>query len=85
MLPHRAVARRSPVIFVPTILDPLPDIAVHVAEAPAIRRICSDLAGATQPRIAVVSILQRNRVAERIPGVRAGPAGIFPSASEGSR
>ena len=37
--PRRSVARRSPVIIVPIVLDPLPDIAVHVVQAPWVRQI----------------------------------------------
>src|SRR5215475_4211712 len=36
--PCRAVRRRSVVVVVPAILDPLPDIAVHVVQAECIRR-----------------------------------------------
>jgi hypothetical protein len=47
IFPGRSVGRRTAVIFVRVVLDPFQDVAVHVVEAPAIRRVSSDLAGVT--------------------------------------
>jgi hypothetical protein len=47
--PRRYVARRTLVGFVPVILDPLGDIAVHVMHAPMIGWIVANLTGAMQP------------------------------------
>src|SRR5262249_53560179 len=50
ILPGGSIARRAPVVVMPVIFDPLPDIAVHVVDTPRVCRVGADLAGGAQPR-----------------------------------
>jgi hypothetical protein len=69
--PRRAIARGTLVAVMPDVLHPLPDVAVHVVKTPGVRRIGAHLAGLTDVQ-AVVRVLGRDRIAERIAGCRPG-------------
>ena len=75
--PRRSVVRRTLIILVPIILDPFPYIPMHVVETPGIRWVGPDLTGRPNPNRHNWR-LWCDRLAERIPGHRTGPAGIFP-------
>ena len=72
--PHASVRRRSNVVFVPTVLDPLPHVPVNIVQSEAGRRerthrnrplTATALAAETMNQVpVVVRILRRNRQAE---------------------
>jgi hypothetical protein len=75
--PGAAVIWRPLVVVVPAVLDPLPDIAMHVVEAPLVGRVRADLDGLSDI-LAEVGVVVRDPGANVISRCRSGPAGIFP-------
>src|SRR5262245_2623896 len=75
--PGATVAGRTVVAIVPAVLDPLPDVAMHVEQPPGIGAIAADLAGPAKV-VAVVRVVRRDLVAPRVARPGASPAGVFP-------
>jgi hypothetical protein len=63
------------VAVVPAVLDPLPHVAVHVVEAPGVRRVGADLGG---PVPVIVRFFGRDLVAPRVARRRPSPGDILP-------
>src|SRR5262245_9427007 len=80
--PGRAVVRCAVVIGMQTILDPLPDVAVHVVEAERVGRKRADRRGLAAVKIAAaavaVGVVFAELVAPRIGRRRAGARRILP-------
>ena len=75
--PGRAVGRRTSIIPIPAVLDPLPDIAVHVVKTKGVRGVTAD--GLSFQPSATPSRLRRvKRVSPMILRRRPGTSGVFP-------
>jgi hypothetical protein len=71
-------ARRAFIAVVPTILRPLPHIAVHVVEAPGVGWVGADLAGLDEFAEVVGLLGRRGIVAPPVARRRSRPNGVLP-------
>src|SRR6266540_1705359 len=80
--PSRAVRRRSIVIALIAILDPFPNVAIHVVQAERIGRKradwCSFIIGPLAAATAAICISVSDLVAPGIGGVRTGACRVLP-------
>ncbi len=75
---RRCRRRRPCVTLVPAVLDPLPHVAVHVVQAPGVRRVGADLGGPAHVHAEIGLLGRRRIVTPPVAGRRPGPAGVLP-------
>src|SRR5262245_7996141 len=74
--PYRAIRRRPVVVAMPTILDPFPDIAVHVVETERIGGERADRGGLSTVPLAAAAVAVGVAFADLLaPGIGLGAAG----------